>query len=198
MAFCPQCGAPLATEAAFCSACGASSGSAAPLAPASLAAPAAAPVVATGAPAPAVRPVGVTIVGIGTIVLSALGALGVAAMLLMGMFFLIFGMGTAAAFDFEPFDSFAGGFGAAMFALFFVLALVAAVFVGLGIATGLGVLRGRSWAWPLMLIFMGLWILGGLSSLADQDFGGVFSILIGGLVIWYFFQPEVKTWFGRT
>lgn len=202
MAFCPQCGAPIAPGAAFCSACGAMTTSSAPVdAAASPPAPVATHMPAPGAAQPQ-RPLGVTIVGIATLVGAGFLALGTLAMLSMGIFFAAVGMGSGAAFegvlDGGFFGWMAGAFGAMMLFVFLLAAIFMAALVALAIAAGVGVMRGRSWAWPLMLVVLALWVLGGLSGLADGDLGGVFPILVSGLVGWYFFQPEVKTWFGRS
>ena len=147
-----------------------------------------APAVAPGAPQ--ARPIGVTIVGLVSVVFGAVMVLvGFAVMLFMGAMGAIFG-------TFLPFDG-SGGLGA----FFGVLGIIAAFFVfgvaALMIVTGVGTLRGRSWAWALMLVLMGLNALRGLLGLAQRDFGSVVTLLVSGLVIWYFLTPEVKRWFGR-
>jgi len=132
----------------------------------------------------------VTIVGL---VMAVFGAIAI----LVGMVVMLF-MGALGAFlgAFFPFSEGAG------FAGFFgVLGIIAAMFVfgfaAVTIATGVGALRGRSWAWIAMLVLMGLNALRGLAGLAQRDIGSVVTLAVSGLVIWYFFTPEVKTWFGR-
>lgn len=180
MGYCPSCGATTNAGATFCHACGA---------PLTTHAPAPASGATAVHPSQRVRPVGVSIIGFVTVAFSAIA-------IVVGLFLMIF-MGALGAFV----GGFVPGDGGAFAAFFGALGLFVAVFVfafaALGIFVGIGVLRGSGWAWIAMLILMGLNALGGLSSLASRDVGGVVSLIVSGLVIWYFFQPDVKAWFGR-
>ncbi|HET6405002.1 MAG TPA: hypothetical protein VFH78_10170, partial [Candidatus Thermoplasmatota archaeon] len=116
--------------------------------------------------------------------------------LLAGFFVLLFfgALGTAAA-AFLPgeFGLLGGIFGViGLFVAFFVFA-----FAVLTIVTGMGTLRGRRWAWTLMIVLMALNALRGLFGLADRDVGSLVTLAVSGVVIWYFFTPEVKQWFDR-
>lgn len=142
-----------------------------------------------GSPAVGARPIGVTIIGFVTVAVGAFAVLG-------GLFLILF-MGTLGAFlgsfGFDGSGALGGFFGAlGLFLAMFVFALAALV-----ILVGVGTLRGSSWAWVAMLLLMGLNALSGLSSLASRDISGIVALLVSGLVIWYFLQPDVKTWFGR-
>lgn len=187
MAPCVRCGATPAPGAAFCSACGASMAAPAyttlPAAPAPL------------APHPATRPLGVTIVGVTMLVAAAFAILGA---VMFAFVMMAGGIVWSEMADFPwggGFFSMMGGI-LALFAVFalFLVSLVAAA----AIATGIGVLRGANWAWVLTLVLMALNALGGIASLAEQEPGGLFALAVSGVVIWYFFRPEVKAWFART
>lgn len=187
MPFCSHCGQSVNPGATFCPACGT------PVAqpPATGASP---PLTTTPlAPAPAgtmARPTGVTVVGVLQIIGGSIFALIALFLLMLTM------MGSAFASNFADFGPFAF-LGAAASVVFMIGALFMAAFAALGIASGVGVLKGASWAWVLTLVFAGLNALGGLSELSQGDFGGVLTLLLAGLVIWYFFTPTVKTWFKR-
>lgn len=193
MSFCPQCGKPTTPGASFCVACGttlapAPPASATPSDPSNPMAAAPTPVLAT----PRDRPVGVTIIGVVFIVGSAFLALG----MLIAMLFVAGGTAWWIAFSRE-WMPYMGDFGPMMGAIMITMLLLGAAIAGLGIATGMGVLGGREWAWGLTLVIMGLNGLGGLIEFAAFDLSGVVTIAVSALVIWYFFQPDVKRWFGR-
>lgn len=188
MSFCPQCGKPTAPGASFCTACGATLPAGAPTTPAIAApAPSAAPQAIAR-----VRPVGVTIIGIVLVVGSAFFALA----MLIGMMFVATGAAWWTQFSRE-WIPYLPDFGPIAMAVVFTMMLIAAGVAALGIATGIGVLNGRDWAWGLTLVLMALNGLSGLFDLATLEPGGVVAIAVSGLVIWYFFQPDVKRWFGR-
>lgn len=187
MGYCPSCGAATNPGASFCHACGATlpqHGTAPPAAAAPTPAPAYAP-----PPAQRVRPVGVSIIGFVTIAFAAFT-------IVAGLFVMMF-MGALGAFV----GSFGFGGSGAVGSFLGALGLLAAMFVfafaALGILVGVGVLRGSGWAWIAMIVLMGLYAMGGLFELASRDFGGIITIGISALIIWYFFQPDVKAWFGR-
>lgn len=184
MSFCPQCGRASFTGASFCAGCGAN------LAPG---APPSAPVAAPAPPAPPtppVRPTGVTVIGVGVVLLGAFTALG--ALFMLGAF-AIGGAIVAAVFG-----SSAEAIGALVGVFVLVIALFMGAFAALFIASGVGFLRGRSWARLVVLVLAGLWALGGVLALADQDPSGILAAAAGGVTLWYLFQPGAKAWFGES
>lgn len=193
MGACPGCGAATNPGATFCHACGATLSTlpmgAPPGTSRGIPPSPAAPGHAAVHPSQRARPVGVTIIGFVTIVFSAFAIVaGLFVMLFfgaLGAFLGIVGLGSAG-----PVSGFFAALG--IFLAMFVFA-----FAAFGIIVGVATLRGRSWAWVAMLVLMGLNALGGLSSLAQRQFSGVLTLLVSGLVVWYFFQPDVKAWFGR-
>lgn len=195
MGYCPSCGAVTNAGATFCHSCGATlavrstPGAPTPSPPAPDQAPSPVASYAPVHPSQRVRPIGVTIIGFVTIAVGAFAILG-------GLFLILF-MGALGAF----FGALFGGSGAALGGFFGALGIFVAMFVfvfaAFAILVGVSTLRGRTWAWFAMLVLMGLNALGGLSSLATRDASGLITLLVSGLVIWYYFQPDVKTWFGR-
>lgn len=204
MAFCPHCGKPTQPGTSFCSACGRSLPATAqpapgmaldPSAPPPAAAPPpfapAAPYGATAMPAASVRPVGVTIIGVVAIIMGAGAAMVALAMIFFGV------MGAAWM------EAFAGSYWpmevpqSMLLAMMMIGALFVAGFAALAIAAGVGSLQGKEWAWMLTLVVMGLNGLRGLGEIASRDYSGVLTVIISILVIVYYFQPDVKKWFGR-
>jgi len=72
---------------------------------------------------------------------------------------------------------------------------IAAVLVILGImalVSAYGLWNGKGWAWYLSVILLVLWLILSLLSLP----GGIIGLIIAGLLLWYFFRPYVKAFFG--
>ncbi len=84
----------------------------------------------------------------------------------------------------------AGLFGA------FGIVLIIAGLIELVISWGLW--TGKGWAWWLGVIFTGLGLLFALASIVSRNLGGIVSLIIDGLILYYFFKPHVKQYFGIT
>lgn len=82
-----------------------------------------------------------------------------------------------------------GGFVTGMIMAF---AAVAAIMGILLFIDAYGLWTGKSWAWWLTIILSVIGIIGGLLSLP----GGIISIIIDALIIYYFTRPHVKEFFG--
>lgn len=63
---------------------------------------------------------------------------------------------------------------------------------------GIGCFRGWGWVWIVGILFMVINIVVGIMSLFSAPIYGVISIIIAAIILWYFFQPQVKAYFGRT
>lgn len=192
MAFCPHCGATVADAASFCAACGRSVTPQAgpPSAPTGLPAvhaPATPTPLGGGATpvATTARPIGVTIVAVVYFVLSAFVAVAGLVVLLGGSFI---------ASQIQETEGFGAILGAAA-------GLIGILFLGLaalGILVGVGLLKGKQWAWWTVLVFEVLAVLNGIVSIAQRDFNSLFGILVAAIIIWYFLRPEVRAFFGRS
>ena len=84
------------------------------------------------------------------------------------------------------------GIGEFLEALILAIAAVAAIFGILYLIAAYGLWIGAGWAWWLTIILSILGIIGGILSLP----GGIISIIIDGLIIYYFTRPHVKEFFG--
>ena len=63
---------------------------------------------------------------------------------------------------------------------------------------GIGCFMGWSWVWIIGVIFMAINILIGLVTLFSDLVTGLVSIIISAIILWYLFQPQVKTYFGKS
>jgi len=84
------------------------------------------------------------------------------------------------------------GIGEFIEALLLAIAAVAVIFGILYFIAAYGLWIGAGWAWWLTIILSILGIIGGILSLP----GGIISIIIDGLIIYYFTRPHVKEFFG--
>jgi len=77
---------------------------------------------------------------------------------------------------------------------------IAAILAILGIlcfVTAYGSWTGKGWAWYLTVILLILGLIGSLLSIPGSPIGGIVGIIIMGLILWYYFQPSVKAFFGQ-
>ena len=74
-----------------------------------------------------------------------------------------------------------------------------------GIVIGIGILKGKKWAWKITIIQTILSVVAGLmyfsyTNIADPTsklVGTSFELIIGIVTICYFFQPHVRAYFNR-
>jgi uncharacterized membrane protein (DUF2068 family) len=85
--------------------------------------------------------------------------------------------------------------------LILLIILVGIVFLALGIAylvMAYGLLKGRGWAWTISLILSGIGVIAGIYHIAQNNLGGgIVSIIINGVIIYYLYRPNVKAFFGK-
>jgi len=119
---------------------------------------------------------------------------------LIGIFSLLIGLvfvGSGLSFVLIP--SFLGNFGVITGIILFVIG------IGVGIF-GVGCFLAWSWAWltgVILLVFSILLqlivlIQIGIMSISSLDYGNIFGILLASLILWYLFQPHIKTYFQRS
>lgn len=90
-----------------------------------------------------------------------------------------------------------GGLFAFFEAFTIALGLIFLILGILGIAVGWGFWRGSRWAWALGFVFYVIGIVLGVISLALYDYISILIVIIGALLVYYLFRPNVKTWFGK-
>ncbi len=118
------------------------------------------------------RPLGVTIIGI-LWILS--GLMWFVAAFLGGALLAVIGL---------------GALGAIVGVILFIIGII-------DILLGIGSFKGWSWVWLIGVIFMVINLLIGLVSLFSSPGTGIITIVIAAIVLWYLFQPQVKSFFGR-
>ena len=60
-----------------------------------------------------------------------------------------------------------------------------------------GLLKGMGWAWTLTLVLSIISIVLNAISIATGNFGGIISIIISAIIIYYLYRPHVKAFFGK-
>ena len=74
------------------------------------------------------------------------------------------------------------------------------ILLALGIAylvMAYGLWKGKGWAWTITLILSAIGIIVAVVSIATGNVGGIISIIINGVIIYYLYRPSVKAFFGK-
>lgn len=122
------------------------------------------------------RPFGVTVLAI----LEIIGGL-----ILMGTGIIFFG--AAGMVGVVPFAGWA-------FAWMFIAVAIVLVILGLfAFVIAYGLWTGKGWAWTLALVLSIIGIIIGIFSLP----GGIITIIINAIIIYYLTRPHVKAFFGK-
>jgi uncharacterized membrane protein (DUF2068 family) len=80
------------------------------------------------------------------------------------------------------------------------LGVIGGVLVALGIASLIvawGLLKGKGWAWIVTIIITIISIVFNIVSIAAGNIGSVVGLIINGVIIYYLYRPNVKSYFGR-
>ncbi len=80
-------------------------------------------------------------------------------------------------------------------------AAVGGVVIALGIVSFLvayGLLKGRPWAWTTTVVLSIISIALNVISLVAGNAGGIVSIIISAVILYYLYRPHVKAYFGKT
>lgn len=137
------------------------------------------------------RPVGISVIA----VLEALGGVG-----LFILAALFAALSTAGGFWQDLIEMYGATYisniGELITAIALAIAAVFAIFGILSFICAYGLWNGKGWAWYLSVILLVLGLIGSLLSLAGNPVGGIIGLIIGGLILWYFFRPYVKAFFG--
>lgn len=67
----------------------------------------------------------------------------------------------------------------------------------LDVVLAYGLWTGKGWAWIISLILAALGILFSLASLAFRGAGGVITLIINAVIVYYLTRPNVKAFFGE-
>jgi hypothetical protein len=133
------------------------------------------------------RPVGISIISVLAALVGVLFFIGAA---------LFAALSTAGGFLQEMIETYGAtvlpDIGSLLTAIALGIAGVLAILGILYLVTAYGLWTGRGWARMLAIILLILDIIGGILSLP----AGIITIIISGLLLWYFFTPSVKAFFG--
>jgi len=83
-----------------------------------------------------------------------------------------------------------GGLGIAFGAILIAIAIVSFI-------VAYGLLKGRGWAWTVTLILSIISIVWNAITIATGNIGGIISIIISAVIIYYLYRPHVKAYFGK-
>jgi len=128
------------------------------------------------------RPLGVTILGVLGILLSALALLGGLALTVFGLSFVP-GLG-----DLSTMFAFLGG-------IVSVIGVVIAFAGVVGLVLSWGLLARKYWAWLIWLICEVLTVIGSLFSALGAPLAAIPGLAVSAIIIWYLLQPHVRAWF---
>lgn len=117
------------------------------------------------------RPFGVTLIGILWIIL--------------GFFILLMGVTFGALISL-----FSGIFGIAAGAVIVLFGLIT-------LALGVGCFKGWAWIWTVGVLFTGINLVMAIISLLATGGVSLISLLLSVIILYYLFQPGVKTWFKK-
>jgi hypothetical protein len=77
---------------------------------------------------------------------------------------------------------------------------IGGVLIAIGIVSFIvayGLLKGMGWAWTVTLVLSIISIALNAISIASGNIGGIVSIIISGIIIYYLYRPHVKAFFGK-
>jgi hypothetical protein len=133
------------------------------------------------------RPVGISIVAV-------LGALVGIGFFLLAVLFAA--LSTAGSFLQDMIETYGAtvvpSIGSLLTAIALGIAGVLAIIGILYLVTAYGLWTGKGWARMLAIVLLILDIIGGLLTLP----AGIIGLIIAGVLLWYFFTPSVKAYFG--
>ena len=116
------------------------------------------------------RPIGITIIAI--------------LMIISGIFFIIGGIGFTAL---------------SVLSLAFLAGGIGSIILGIAsLVVAWGLLKGAGWAWIITLIITIISIIANIVSLAGGNTASIIGIIIEGIIIYYLYRPNVKSYFGRS
>ena len=81
-----------------------------------------------------------------------------------------------------------------------VVMVTAGIAIALGIASFVltwGLLKGKGWAWIITVILAIISLVFSIIGLASGSIPNIISIIINGVILYYMYRLEVKSYFGR-
>ena len=87
-----------------------------------------------------------------------------------------------------------------LFVLGGFIGILGATLIVLGIAdfvVAWGLLKGKSWAWIVTIIINIISAVLNIISIVAGSIGSIWGLIINGIIIYYLYRPNVKSYFGR-
>jgi len=81
-----------------------------------------------------------------------------------------------------------------------VIDVIGSILIVLGIASFVvawGLLKGKGWAWIVTIIITIISLVFNALSIVSGNIGAIVGIIIDGVIIYYLYRPNVKSYFGR-
>ena len=81
-----------------------------------------------------------------------------------------------------------------------VVMVTAGIAIALGIASFVlswGLLKGKGWAWIMTVILAIISLVFSIIGLAGGSIQNIIGLIINGLILYYMYRPDVKSYFGR-
>jgi hypothetical protein len=78
--------------------------------------------------------------------------------------------------------------------------VIGGVLIAIGIVSFIvayGLLKGMRWAWTVTVVLEIISIALNAISIATGNIGGIVSIIISGIILYYLYKPHVKAFFGK-
>lgn len=88
----------------------------------------------------------------------------------------------------------------ALFVLGGFIGVLGAMLIVLGIANFVvawGLLKGKGWAWIVTIIINIITAILNITSIVAGSIGSIGGLIINGIIIYYLYRPNVKSYFGR-
>jgi len=138
------------------------------------------------------RPIGISVI-------SVLEALVGVLLFIFAAFFAA--LSTAGSFWSDLIETYATTYipniGELITAIALAIAAVFAIFGILSLISAYGLWTGKGWAWYLSVILLVIALILNLLSIPGSPAGGIIGLIISGLILWYFFRPYVRAFFGQ-
>lgn len=87
-----------------------------------------------------------------------------------------------------------------LFVLGGFIGILGATLIVLGIAdfvVAWGLLKGKGWAWIVTIIINIISAVLNIISIVAGSIGSIWGLIINGIIIYYLYRPNVKSYFGR-
>jgi uncharacterized membrane protein (DUF2068 family) len=136
------------------------------------------------------RPTGVTIIAILNIIGGIIMVIAGLALIAVSAVFSSLSLSTQQNINSSVPSAFFGVAGSALGAGIIALGIISFV-------VAYGLMKGKEWAWTLTVILSIISIALNVISIVSGNTGGIASIIISGVILYYLYRPHVKVYFGK-